>query len=249
MLWLIVSYLPIPFLYNFTVLGKLKQMFPTLVDHTKSLIAVMNEYADAKKPVHVKEIIECFAMDAIGSSAFGIELDTLHHKNKDFQETIKETTKVDWRRLVAYFVNREILRFLGFRTGRYKVFNYFRDMVKDVGEYRKNNKIYRRDLFQYLSQLENNEQIIEGGEDLRLIKHHRLTLNQITTQCFSFFVGGFETSSTLISFALLEIALNQDIQDRLRKNITENLNEYDGFTYEAVRGMYYLEWVINGKYD
>lgn len=226
----------------------MKQMFPTLVDHTKSLIAVLNEYADAKKPVHVKEIIECFAMDAIGSSAFGIELDTLHQKNKDFQETIKETTKSDWRRLVAYFVNREILRFLGFKTGRYKVFPYFKDMVEHVRDYRKNHKIYRRDLFQFLSQLESSEETVEGEQDLRLMKHHRLTLNQITTQCFSFFVGGFETSSALMSFALLEIALNQDIQDRLRKNITDNLEKCDGFTYEAVNGMYYLEWVINGKY-
>lgn len=226
----------------------MKQMFPNILNYTESLITVLNKYVDLKKPAHIKEIIECFAMDAIGSTAFGIELDTLHHKNVDLKETIKETTKTDWRRLVATFANREILRFFGFRTRRYKIFNYFKNMVEDVEEYRKNNNIYRNDLFQLLSQLKNIHEIVETEKDLRLMKHHRLTLNQITAQCFSFFVGGFETSSTLISFALLEVALNKEIQDRLVRNIKENLDRYGGFTYEAVKEMYYLEWVINGKY-
>lgn len=230
------------------VQGKLKQMFPNIVDHTKSLIEVLDEYAYSKNPIHVKGVIERFAMDAIGSSAFGVELDTLHNKNIDFQQTVKSTSKVDWRRTVTSLANREFLRFFGFKTARHKVLNYFRDMVEDVTEYRTKNGIFRKDLFQYLLQLKNKGKLSDKEEDLRLIKQHKLTLNQMTTQCFSFFVGGFETSSALISLSLLEIALNDEIQEKLRENIRGNLEKHDGFTYESVKDMEYLEWVINGKW-
>lgn len=221
-------------------------MFPNIVLSTKFLIDVLNQYVELNKPVQVKEVIERFAMDAIGSSAFGIELNTLQEKNEEFQRTIKETTKNDWRRLVAAAVNWRLLKFLGFRTRRNQVVHYFRDMVKYVTEYRKKNKIFRKDLFQFLSQLENSNVVV--GQDLSLMKKHSLTLDQITTQCFSFFVGGFETSSVLISSALLEIALHSGVQNRLRQNIKENLEKYGAFSYEAVKDMFYLEWVINGKF-
>lgn len=222
-------------------------MFPTIVQHTSTLVEVLNEYAESNEPLHIKQITERFAMDAMGSSAFGIDLNTLQNKNEEFQKAVKEVTVLEWRKLVSYVVNWKLLRFIKFKTCRYKMFDYFRDLVKNVTEYRRKNNVFRKDLFQFLSQLESNKEIV--GTDLRLMKHHTLTLTEMTTQCFSFFVGGFDTSSALISLALLEIALNPDIQRRLRENIKENLEKYDEkFSYEAVKDMYYLDWVINGKY-
>lgn len=224
----------------------MKQMFPTLVDHTSSLVEVMNDYAESNKPVHVKNLIERFAMDAIASSAFGIELNTLHNKNEEFREAIKKTGELDWRKRATYVVNWKLLRFFRFRTCRYQVMDYFRDLVRDVKEYRQKNNTFRKDLFQYLSQLEKDQEVV--GTDLRLMKHHSLTLDQITTQCFSFFGGGFDTSSALVSFVLLELALNTDIQRRLREHIEECLEKHGSFSYGAVKDMYYLEWVLNGKF-
>lgn len=47
-------------------------------------------------------------------------------------------------------------------------------------------------------------------------------------------------------FALYELALNQDIQDRLRQEIEENLVKYDGIvTYEGLLEMKYLDMIFN----
>ncbi|XP_016960477.2 probable cytochrome P450 6a14 [Drosophila biarmipes] len=60
------------------------------------------------------------------------------------------------------------------------------------------------------------------------------------------FVAGFETSSSTMSFCLYELALNQDIQQRVRQKIDSVLSSTEGgeITYDALAEMTYLEQVL-----
>lgn len=54
-------------------------------------------------------------------------------------------------------------------------------------------------------------------------------------QAAIFFTGGFETSSSAMSFTLYELAKNPDIQNRVRKEIFDTINKNEGkLTYEMV---------------
>lgn len=71
---------------------------------------------------------------------------------------------------------------------------------------------------------------------------------EAAAQALVFYVGGFETSSTTMQFALYELALNPDIQEKTREEILKVLAEYDGkITYESIYKMNYLGHVIDGK--
>ena len=73
-------------------------------------------------------------------------------------------------------------------------------------------------------------------------------MNSLAAQAFVFYLGGFETSSTTMTFCLYELSLHQDIQDRLRDEIDDVLQKYDGkLTYEGVQEMEYLDKVVSGK--
>ena len=73
-------------------------------------------------------------------------------------------------------------------------------------------------------------------------------MNSLAAQVFVFFFGGFETSSTTMTFCLYELSLHQDIQDRLRQEIDVVLQKHDGkLTYEAIQEMEYLDKVVSGK--
>lgn len=51
-----------------------------------------------------------------------------------------------------------------------------------------------------------------------------------------------------MTFALYELALNFDIQEKLRDEIKSKLSEHDNkLTYEAMLEMKYLQMVIDGK--
>lgn len=76
----------------------------------------------------------------------------------------------------------------------------------------------------------------------------KLEQGEIAAQVFVFFVAGFETTSTTTSFALFELAKNQDAQDKLIAEVDAVLLKHGGkVTYEAAMDMKYMDMVVHGK--
>lgn len=74
-------------------------------------------------------------------------------------------------------------------------------------------------------------------------------MNDIAAECFLFFVGGFETAAAAISWAIYELALNQNLQKKTRSEIHRVLAKHGGkITYEGVQELTYLDRVIAGKF-
>jgi cytochrome P450 family 6 len=73
-------------------------------------------------------------------------------------------------------------------------------------------------------------------------------MDELAAQVFIFFVAGFETSSTTMSFCLYEMALNPDIQRRVQEEIDSVLQQHNGeITYETIQQMEYLDKTVAGK--
>lgn len=69
----------------------------------------------------------------------------------------------------------------------------------------------------------------------------------LSAQAFIFFAAGFETSSTTMSNALYELALNHQMQDKLRNEIREHYAKHNGkLKYEHIKEMEYLDKVFKG---
>ena len=110
--------------------------------------------------------------------------------------------------------------------------------MKETVEYRIENKIERNDVLNSLMKIGN-----EGREG-----EEKLTMDEIAAQCFVFFVGGFETSSTTTTFALFNLVHYPEIQEKLRDEVNTVLAKYDNkVTYEAMKEMKYLDMVVNGE--
>lgn len=70
----------------------------------------------------------------------------------------------------------------------------------------------------------------------------------ITAQAFIFFLAGFETSSTTMSFTMYELAANPKIQEKLYDEIRTTYKKHDCFSYDAISEMKYLDCIVRGKY-
>ncbi|KAF7281447.1 hypothetical protein GWI33_004772 [Rhynchophorus ferrugineus] len=225
--------------------GKMKMMFDTLMAKTEGLERCIDEHVARQQPVDIKDCAARFATDVITSSAFGIETDALTNDENEF----RRYGKTMFRRSILYMllfntVPSWILGPMGFKFAPTDLDRFFSQTVLDTIQYREKNNVSRKDFMHLLLQLKNGN----AGTESSAKSSKTLTDDEIIAQCFGFFVAGFETSSTTITFALLELAGNRDIQARLRKEIVEGLEQNDGvITYEAMMGMKYLDMVVNGK--
>lgn len=69
----------------------------------------------------------------------------------------------------------------------------------------------------------------------------------ISANAFIIFLGGFETTSSTLAFLLLELAANHQVQEKLRQEIRQVLDKYDGqISYEVLQELTYMEMVIQG---
>lgn len=68
----------------------------------------------------------------------------------------------------------------------------------------------------------------------------------IDAQSLLFLLAGYETSSSLLSFAVHVLATELDIQEKLREHIN-TFTEGREVTYEVLSQMTYLDWFIMGK--
>lgn len=76
-----------------------------------------------------------------------------------------------------------------------------------------------------------------------------ITDEDIAAQAMIFFLGGFETVSTALSFTIYELALNQDVQRRLQEEIDVMWEEQNGkITFEVISQMKYLDMVVSGRF-
>ena len=67
-------------------------------------------------------------------------------------------------------------------------------------------------------------------------------------QALTFLTAGYETSGSTLSFALHDLALHPEIQQRLRAEILQVLSKHDGkLTYDAIQDMSYLDRVVSGE--
>jgi cytochrome P450 family 6 len=70
----------------------------------------------------------------------------------------------------------------------------------------------------------------------------------IASQAFAFFGAGSEISASALSFCLLELAINSEVQQRLRVEIDTTLKKCKGvITYDAIQSISYLDKVVNGE--
>ncbi|KAJ8928365.1 hypothetical protein NQ314_019096 [Rhamnusium bicolor] len=201
--------------------------------------------------LEMKGLFTRFTNDAIATTAFGVKVDSLAEPNNEFYLMGKEvTTFTFWRNLkfAGYVLFPKLYQIFKVKIINNKVGNFFRQVINDTIKIREERAIVRPDMIHLLMQarkgIEKHEKngVIDTGfataqeSDLGKAKIPKdLTNEDITAQALIFFFAGFDTVSTGMSFAAYELAVNQDVQERLRKEVYDTLEECNGkLTYETV---------------
>ncbi|KAF2897110.1 hypothetical protein ILUMI_09065 [Ignelater luminosus] len=210
--------------------GKMKMMFQTLVDCSDELINIMDKASKGKNAVDIKDVVGRYTTDIIGSCAFGIECNSLKNPKSDFREYGKKVFELDAFQALKNFISfccPEMLHIFKVAVTRDDVTKFFMNVVNETVNYREANNIARKDFMHLLIQLKNNIKIQdEDSDNLKQNNNNgevgkTLTMPELAAQAFVFFLAGFETSSTTLTFCFYELVKNPDIQETLRQEVVD----------------------------
>nr|XP_012143061.1 PREDICTED: probable cytochrome P450 6a13 isoform X1 [Megachile rotundata]XP_012143062.1 PREDICTED: probable cytochrome P450 6a13 isoform X2 [Megachile rotundata] len=220
--------------------GKLKEMFPLILECSNQLEGCLEKIIEQGGFIDCREVAARFTTDAIGSCAFGINMNALSDEGSEFRRIGKKIFKPDIKKRAIATMKETVpwlYRLLGFVLPQNEVTMFLTNIVTETIKYRKENNIVRPDFINVLMELRDNPHTLENID--------KVTDVMLAAQAAVFFAAGFETSSTTIGHALYEMALNPDMQDKLRKEIKEFYNKNKGnWTYDDVREMSYLDKVF-----
>ncbi|CAG9806317.1 unnamed protein product [Chironomus riparius] len=225
--------------------GKLKHMYLTINDLGKNLVDRLDRMGKNNETVEAKSVANRFTVDIISSVAFGMDANTLNDQHQDLLDIFKEIFGAEGPSLFYFFflfAFPNLSKRLHLRQFSKRICDFFMDVVATNIKYREDNNDNRNDFLNMLIQLKNKGSI--DGEISTETK--KLTLNEILAQAFLFFFAGSDTSSTTISFALTELAFNQDAQEKLRAELVEKTKNTNGeISYDLLHELTYLNQVVN----
>ncbi|XP_066259573.1 probable cytochrome P450 6a13 [Euwallacea similis] len=233
--------------------GKMKMMFETLLEKTFVLERLIDEYSNLDAPVNMKDVLVRFTSDVVGSCGFGIDCNAMKDPESQFLKQGSFILSAPEKKSSFLYMLKRAFGGRAIRKDLKPAENFFKNMVQQTIDYREKNNIYRKDFMHLMIQLKNrglvsdDEQIFNKGDKLSKVNAKDVyNLDDITAQCLIFFIAGFDTSATTMSFAILELAQYPEMQQKIRDEVNEVLERHNGkMTYEAMMELTYTEQVID----
>nr|ASX93992.1 cytochrome P450 CYP354A13 [Zygaena filipendulae] len=217
--------------------AKLKNMLPLIAHCSQQMITFLKQYNG--KDIEMKDALGHFTLEVIGACAFGIECEALTNENSHFVKVAEKFTYMSKLKRVGIFI------ILMFMPKLFRVLNIsflHRETIEELVRMLKATKAERR-----ASGCKRNDflQILVDAADKEMSNPDHTSKiyfddETIDAQSLLFLLGGYETTSTLLSFAVHQMAINPDLQIKLRSHITEIGIESD-VSYEQLSELTYLE--------
>ncbi|XP_053706316.1 cytochrome P450 3A27 [Synchiropus splendidus] len=221
--------------------GRLKEMYPIMLQHSESVIKNLQKQCDANEVVEVKEVFGPYSMDVVTSCAFSVDIDSINSPSDPFVKNIKKMVKFNFLDpliiiSVLFPFLRPILEKMQVTLFPGDVLDFFFNFLRTIKSDRnKNEHKTRVDFMQLMVDAQTSDENPEKG----------LSDAEILAQAMIFIFAGYETSSSTLGFIAYNLATHPHIQKMLQKEVDETFPEKKTPSYEALMQMEYLDMVIN----
>ncbi|XP_025205425.1 probable cytochrome P450 6a13 [Melanaphis sacchari] len=217
--------------------GKLKLTHNQIAACSDELIQFIKAKMKENDQIEVKETMGKYATDVTGTCAFGLKLDSIKNEDSDFRLYAQKILKMNFRTLLAETVSPKILKMLRIAEFSPEATAFFNSAFNEVIKYREENGIIRNDVAQTL--IEARKELVLGSTD-----KDGFTEQHIIANAIQMFFGGFEPVSSVLSFCLYELALNQYVQDKLRDEIISISKQHGQINNDFLVDLHYTDMVL-----
>lgn len=213
---------------------KMKVFFTLMAECSDQFINYLKESGDAVK-LEIMDAFTRYTNDVIATCAFGITCNSLKNRDNEFYLMGKDASRFSGVKMLKFFcytISPTVMKLLNIKFFGEKVDAYFRKVIKETLKIRRQQKIERPDMIHLLIEAQRNRKNAE----------YKMTDEDITAQALIFFLAGFDTVASAMTFLTYELAINPDVQRKLYDEICRTSREV---THESVKSMSYLESVLS----
>ncbi|XP_072949233.1 cytochrome P450 9e2-like [Epargyreus clarus] len=218
--------------------SRLKIMLPLIEVCSQQMVEFLNQYD--KSEIEMKDVLGHFTLEVIGTCAFGIKSNALEDENARFVKVAERFNYISGPKRVLLFsllmFMPELIRFLNISFFNYESTSELMRMLKNTKTERKASNIRKNDFLQLLLDAAAKDR----DENDKSKNNTCLDDDTIDAQSLLFLIAGYETSSTLLSFATYMMAVKPELQEKLRNHI-EEVTEGKEISYEILSQLDYLE--------
>ncbi|CAH1174258.1 unnamed protein product [Phaedon cochleariae] len=215
--------------------AKIKDMFVTLEKNSRNMVHYIDKQLTNSNSFDVTDILRRLLIENIAACGLGVE-------GKCFEQEISEVKKMaDYlitaegldSFLIAFWVHfPRFSKLCNFRIFTQEIEDKFISIMRSTLKFRKDNNMVVNDFLQAAAQ-PYSEQTLSTDYD-------------IAAHIASLFTDGYLSTANSMAFILFELAVNKDIQDKLRAEIIECYERNGGkFDYEDTMRLEYLEACIH----
>ncbi|GFY41651.1 cytochrome P450 3A9 [Trichonephila inaurata madagascariensis] len=225
--------------------GKIKRMMSIVKDCSKGVVDNFKKFSTKGRPLDVKRMYGAFTMDVIASAAFSTKLDSLNDPENEFVKAAKNAFSTDFSWRVALFqLFPNLMTWLRVAIFPPEPMNFFKRVTLRIIEERKKTGQTRNDFLQLLidtakenpqdqkPEEDKNEDTTSTFEvDEKILPPTRnaiaknLSEDELVAQCVIFFLAGYDTTATALSYASYLLALNPEIQHKLFTELRDAMQE------------------------
>ncbi|XP_070556746.1 cytochrome P450 3A24-like [Ptychodera flava] len=247
--------------------SKMKMMTPIVNNAADAMVRILEKHCREDSIFQCKDVFGGYVVDSIASAGFGIDINSQENPGHPFVKNVKEAFDFGFSNpilLIMFFCPFlvPLLNWLDIGFFPKRIMKYFTNLTEETIAMRKseNSSTKRVDFLQLMLDAHDvYEQYIAESQDdedengVRLVRdgqsdthdfHKGFTNDEILGQALTFYLAGYETTSTMMSFLAYSMATNPDIQVKLCSEIDDVMADYDEPNYDAVSKMPYLDMVV-----
>lgn len=243
--------------------GKMKVMLSLMDECALTLTNIFDQKAQSGENVDIKSVYGCYTMDVVAKCAFATETNAqTDGKNSVFvNHALAMFSPPKWRILAMFLLPKFVLPYIA----DHEHIDFLESTVKSILAERKKQEYTRhyKDFLQVLTEslkedLPNGNSVPdaeahhghENGDHLPngFVANDRkrnLTEDEVVANSIIFLLAGYETTATLLTYCSYALAVNPDVQEKLREECQEAFeasgNKID---YEVVSTLKYLDSTI-----